>query len=546
MLDPVRNFAKVTVSQGYDSTATQITLVTGDGAKLPDPATEGAFNLVWYNDTDYKDPADDPYVEIVRVTTKSGDTLTIQRGQEGTSAQNHNLSGKTYKMVLGLTKKTMDDIQNLPKRTATLIVAANDSKDKSRADYVCDGVNDQEEINAAINALPTFGGKVLLLEGTYNISASITILKNNVTLEGQGAGTKLFLVNGANSNVIQVGDASTSLERIRIVNLRIDGNKANNTAGTGIDFFGSNNYLITKCSIENCIILNCYTRGIRFYFVNFSKIIGNQIENSGGIGLYLWSSNYNIVRGNVSISNGSENIKLFYSGENLIAQNICNGSSGSYGITVSTSHKNILSGNETNSNVGGFLIDSSNENLIIGNEANSNTLFSGIHLASASYNAIIGNRCTGNSAYGINIFNSACTQNLVVKNYLTNNTSDALYDAGTGTIKGAFVDNDNVPGQREHIQINTQTANYTLVLSDDGKLINMNSSSALTLTVPANSSVAFPIGTRIYVRKGGTGDVTISGATGVTINAPFGNTITTQYQTVVLMKVDTNTWDLLA
>jgi hypothetical protein len=112
MLDPVRNFAKVTVSQGYDSTATQITLVTGDGAKLPDPATEGAFNLVWYNDTDYKDPADDPYVEIVRVTAKSGDTLTIQRGQEGTSAQNHNLSGKTYKMVLSLTKKTKDDIDS--------------------------------------------------------------------------------------------------------------------------------------------------------------------------------------------------------------------------------------------------------------------------------------------------------------------------------------------------------------------------------------------------------------------------------------------------
>jgi hypothetical protein len=98
----------------------------------------------------------------------------------------------------------------------------------------------------------------------------------------------------------------------------------------------------------------------------------------------------------------------------------------------------------------------------------------------------------------------------------------------------------------EYIPINTQTANYTLVFTDAGKLINMNSSSALTLTVPANSSVPFPIGTRIYVRKGGAGDVTISGASGVTINAPFGNTITTQYQTVVLIKVDTNTWDLLA
>lgn len=111
IIDPVKNFAKVVVSGGYDNTATSINLVSGDGAKLPDPATDGAFNLVWWNSTDYPDPADDPYKEIVRCTAKSTDTLTIIRAQEGTSAQNHNLSGKTYKMVLALTKKVMDDIK---------------------------------------------------------------------------------------------------------------------------------------------------------------------------------------------------------------------------------------------------------------------------------------------------------------------------------------------------------------------------------------------------------------------------------------------------
>lgn len=125
MLDPVKNFAKVTVSTGYDSTATSIDLVTGDGAKLPDPATEGAFNLVWWNATDYPDPADDPNVEIVRVTAKSGDTLTITRGQEGTSAQNHNTAGKAYKMILAPTKKMIDDIGN------SLVSALNDLGDVS-------------------------------------------------------------------------------------------------------------------------------------------------------------------------------------------------------------------------------------------------------------------------------------------------------------------------------------------------------------------------------------------------------------------------------
>jgi hypothetical protein len=111
--DPVRNFAKVIVNQGYDSTATTIQLALGEGNKLPDPATEGQYNLVWWNATDYSDPSDDPYREIVRVTAKSGDQITILRGQEGTTAQNHNLPGKTYKMMLTLTKKTYEDLQTI-------------------------------------------------------------------------------------------------------------------------------------------------------------------------------------------------------------------------------------------------------------------------------------------------------------------------------------------------------------------------------------------------------------------------------------------------
>jgi len=111
-LDPVKNFAKVEVSTGYDDLATSIVLVAGDGAKLPDPATDGAFNLVWWNDTDYKDPADDSNKEIVRCTARSTDTLTVTRAQEGTTATVKNVAGKTYKMVLAMTKKMKDDIGN--------------------------------------------------------------------------------------------------------------------------------------------------------------------------------------------------------------------------------------------------------------------------------------------------------------------------------------------------------------------------------------------------------------------------------------------------
>jgi len=68
------------------------------------------FNLIWYNSTDYPNPANDPNVEIVRVTNVSTDTLTISRAQEGTSASNKNTAAKTYSLLLGITAKMISDI----------------------------------------------------------------------------------------------------------------------------------------------------------------------------------------------------------------------------------------------------------------------------------------------------------------------------------------------------------------------------------------------------------------------------------------------------
>ena len=110
MLDPVVNFGKVTVSTGYSDTDTSIVLTSGGGSVLPDPDTDGYFTLVRWNVTDYAHPADDPSVEIVRVTAKSSDTLTVTRAQKGTAATTKNTGGKTYKMISAVTKKMIDDI----------------------------------------------------------------------------------------------------------------------------------------------------------------------------------------------------------------------------------------------------------------------------------------------------------------------------------------------------------------------------------------------------------------------------------------------------
>lgn len=108
-LDNAKNFAKVSLSAGYDAAAGSIVLLSGHGARLP----SAPFNAVWWNYTDYPDPSDDPDVEIVRVTSVSTDTLSITRAQEGTVATAKNISGKTYKIIAGLTALAANSIATL-------------------------------------------------------------------------------------------------------------------------------------------------------------------------------------------------------------------------------------------------------------------------------------------------------------------------------------------------------------------------------------------------------------------------------------------------
>ena len=79
---------------------------------IQSPASVGAFNMVWWNATDYGDSTEDPLKEIVRVTARTGDVLTVSRAQEGTSAVAHNIAGKTYKLEIVWTEKLYNDIIN--------------------------------------------------------------------------------------------------------------------------------------------------------------------------------------------------------------------------------------------------------------------------------------------------------------------------------------------------------------------------------------------------------------------------------------------------
>jgi hypothetical protein len=101
-------------------------------------------------------------------------------------------------------------------------------------------------------------------------------------------------------------------------------------------------------------------------------------------------------------------------------------------------------------------------------------------------------------------------------------------------------------GYATELSINLQTGtSYTLAATDaSNTLIRINNASAITLTVPLNSSVAIAVGSVISVEQQGAGIVTVTPAASVTINTTARKTWG-QNAIIQLIKVDTNIWNVI-
>lgn len=88
-----------------------------------------------------------------------------------------------------------------------------------------------------------------------------------------------------------------------------------------------------------------------------------------------------------------------------------------------------------------------------------------------------------------------------------------------------------------------KTASYTLdTLDHQDNIVEMNSASAVTFTIPTNAALAWPVGASMDIFATGTGAVTIAGDTGVTVNATPGLTLRTQWSSATILKRGTDSW----
>jgi hypothetical protein len=100
---------------------------------------------------------------------------------------------------------------------------------------------------------------------------------------------------------------------------------------------------------------------------------------------------------------------------------------------------------------------------------------------------------------------------------------------------------EGVPSRTPIIQ---KTAAYTLsALTERDSLIEVSSATGVTVTIPTNTAVAYPIGTSIDILQTGAGQVTIAPVDGtVTVNATPGLKLRTQWSSCTLFKRAANTW----
>ena len=125
-------------------------------------------------------------------------------------------------------------------------------------------------------------------------------------------------------------------------------------------------------------------------------------------------------------------------------------------------------------------------------------------------------------------------------------TSPALGTPASGVLSSCTVDGTDAVGFR-NIPQNSQSAAYTLVLADAGKHIfhPVGDNNARTFTIPANSSVAYPVGTAITFINMAAANVTIAITTDTMYLSSAGTTgsrTLAQYGSATAIKSTSTNW----
>ncbi len=318
-------------------------------------------------------------------------------------------------------------------------------------------------IQAAVNDITT--GIVFVPIGIWQEQVTT---KSGVWIIGSGWGTIIKAPDGladAKQGVIQFTSAANN---VQVLNLQIDGNKSNQTAGRtirGIYFVGA-----TRCAVKNCYVHDTEDHGIHFSNAGTedgNQIIGNVVDAAGlsdtsvgGSGIGVSDGINFIISDNHALNSNRVGIRVEGSGH-ILSSNLCKGNGDGGIVPVSSSSRLLISANHCFDNVDSGAADRTN--------------LDGIRLVGIDDSVVSSNLCRGNDGSGVHLDNN-CNRVSITGNVCMNNgqsgTGDGITIENPGTANTDISVSSNICADNQGTK--TQVNGLLIANSSDFAMITNN------------------------------------------------------------------------
>ncbi|MCA9486795.1 right-handed parallel beta-helix repeat-containing protein [Candidatus Woesearchaeota archaeon] len=283
--------------------------------------------------------------------------------------------------------------------------------------------NNGTDIQQKIDDCPSSGCKIVIPSGTYYVD-QILIDTSNITLEGAGDSTRIFLKDDSNKAALKLED----VEHVVVRQMYINGNAPNNPKSHGIEMRRVNYTTIEYVTVENVsnkgiylsghsggtanyniiqhnVVHGAGTNGIDLYIrVNHTKVYDNYVSDVGYVGILgIRDVHHNIFESNYVFRTYNDGIQI-RGHEDAAEKSTYNVIKDNYVYYAATN--NLAQGIFVNMNTENTLIDG---NFVYGSGAN------GIETTENSWNVFL----TGNYVYksGLHAFENQKSTGALVGNY---------------------------------------------------------------------------------------------------------------------------------
>ena len=233
------------------------------------------------------------------------------------------------------------------KQTVRFVIATSTAGwTQEDCDYLCDGIDDQTEINAAIQAL-TNGGEIKILDGVYTLSGQILVNKENVKISGCGFNTVIKNISALADykGIFEISESNCILSDLKIT-AELDGLDT----GCGVHVFKTEGLtdvqlrnlhvsaqksgIVFNIGTSNSMISECFVQNGQYACIETSGGIRNIVSNNicaGG------QHCINVYQQGSSIYNGSKFSDFTLNGINLYESNYCTATGNNVDITAGNS-----------------------------------------------------------------------------------------------------------------------------------------------------------------------------------------------------------------